>query len=559
MWRKFQIISVVFLFCCVSTPARADHDAEAYRVVPTVIGDLTSVEFQSNSYMSGFYPSHLEAAKKSDPSSPWFSKVCTSTDDPVCKGPEILREYYALFPNCTSQDQTNCIESVWGYDPMRNKVLGIFVEEWNSPNYFPADASLNMPEGRGASTWEIPGVNGSGSNLFGVVVGEHGGEYDQGRRYVNETGAKQKPFDFFISLQPTSIVSRGANASSSKFVNSDTDPNGTIFEAAAESRHCLFIDMKRCASKESFVTDARYGISIRVKNQLTPWFFGRLGAPSIQVLKGSVNTQLIVEATSLKVPIITGQMPFAKLPISFLNNFKQIKTAADLREIWGGIWNQGDAGRNALQLYDIFQSSLDPLAKVMKSAWEIRTISQVDYLGEETMTRCSGNSGFAGLVASNASVYASGPPVFSEPDQSLNYKVGSVHFDDKGNVINGFYSLSLRSDVARCLYGFTDAPINARVEVLSEGESQNVATTVLKDSNGWLNLVASGFHYSSPTVKVKLTQAKDETPVVAPISQAPIAAPQTAAVKRSITCINGKNLKKVTAVNPKCPVGYKKK
>jgi hypothetical protein len=31
------------------------------------------------------------------------------------------------------------------------------------------------------------------------------------------------------------------------------------------------------------------------------------------------------------------------------------------------------------------------------------------------------------------------------------------------------------------------------------------------------------------------------------------------ATKKTITCIKGKLVKKVTAVNPKCPAGYKKK
>jgi hypothetical protein len=42
-------------------------------------------------------------------------------------------------------------------------------------------------------------------------------------------------------------------------------------------------------------------------------------------------------------------------------------------------------------------------------------------------------------------------------------------------------------------------------------------------------------------VKVKLTQAK------------------IVVKKTSITCVKGKTSKKVTAVNPKCPTGYKKK
>jgi hypothetical protein len=35
--------------------------------------------------------------------------------------------------------------------------------------------------------------------------------------------------------------------------------------------------------------------------------------------------------------------------------------------------------------------------------------------------------------------------------------------------------------------------------------------------------------------------------------------PATTAKKTTITCIKGKITKKVTGVNPKCPIGYKKK
>jgi hypothetical protein len=37
------------------------------------------------------------------------------------------------------------------------------------------------------------------------------------------------------------------------------------------------------------------------------------------------------------------------------------------------------------------------------------------------------------------------------------------------------------------------------------------------------------------------------------------AAPMPVAKKTTITCVKGKTTKKVTAVNPKCPAGYKKK
>jgi hypothetical protein len=43
-------------------------------------------------------------------------------------------------------------------------------------------------------------------------------------------------------------------------------------------------------------------------------------------------------------------------------------------------------------------------------------------------------------------------------------------------------------------------------------------------------------------------------------SAQPLSTVKASAVKKvTITCVKGKEIKKVTAVNPKCPIGYKKK
>jgi hypothetical protein len=59
---------------------------------------------------------------------------------------------------------------------------------------------------------------------------------------------------------------------------------------------------------------------------------------------------------------------------------------------------------------------------------------------------------------------------------------------------------------------------------------------------------------------VKLSQEK-VVEIVAP-TPSPTATPTVKPVtlkKTSITCVKGKTSKKVTAINPKCPTGYKKK
>jgi hypothetical protein len=107
----------------------------------------------------------------------------------------------------------------------------------------------------------------------------------------------------------------------------------------------------------------------------------------------------------------------------------------------------------------------------------------------------------------------------------------------------------MSSAVARCLYGFSQAPIGATISIVSETGEPNIATTLVREKDGFLNLAAYNFTFSSPTVRVKLTQEKV-------IPKASVTVP---AKKISITCVKGKTSKKVTAVNPVCPKGYKKK
>jgi hypothetical protein len=71
-----------------------------------------------------------------------------------------------------------------------------------------------------------------------------------------------------------------------------------------------------------------------------------------------------------------------------------------------------------------------------------------------------------------------------------------------------------------------------------------------------VNFVASGFTFSAPTIKVKYVAPKPTPTPVATESPTPTAA---ALKKSTITCIKGKAVKKVTALKPVCPKGYKKK
>jgi hypothetical protein len=141
------------------------------------------------------------------------------------------------------------------------------------------------------------------------------------------------------------------------------------------------------------------------------------------------------------------------------------------------------------------------------------------------------------VVTTNSLVYSAGPPSYNQQTQTLDYQLTSTHLNADGTEAIGTYDLVLKSEVARCIYGFSNAPIRATISIFGANGENKVATTVINEKNGWLYLSANGFTYSSPLIKVKLTQAKNQ--------------------KYSISCVKKKVTKKVTGTKPKCPKGFK--
>jgi hypothetical protein len=196
----------------------------------------------------------------------------------------------------------------------------------------------------------------------------------------------------------------------------------------------------------------------------------------------------------------------------------------------------------------------------------IRESAQDKNVGEEvrwaveayrnSTQRClNGTNRLMGLVATNASVYDAVAPNFV--DGTLNYKVAGLHYSSNGEVSKGHYDLVMRSETARCLYGFSAAPIQASVSLLYENGEVNVSTVALSESKGWLHLGAYNFTFSSPVIAIKLIQnASAALPRPTPTQTSKIVPPTKITV---ISCVKGKVVKKVSGVTPKCPSGYKKK
>ena len=181
-------------------------------------------------------------------------------------------------------------------------------------------------------------------------------------------------------------------------------------------------------------------------------------------------------------------------------------------------------------------------------------------------TECYIKSGgdFSGVVSTNATQYISGPPTFDATNQSLDYKVAAPHYLANGKEFQGSYNLEISDTLARCLYGFTDGAISATVSVVAVDGTSRVATTSIRDVGGFLRLSAAGFTFSSPTIRVKLsqptatssTQASKSSTTTSASASTSTTSTAAKVVTKTISCVKGKTVKKVSGPAPKCPSGY---
>jgi hypothetical protein len=141
---------------------------------------------------------------------------------------------------------------------------------------------------------------------------------------------------------------------------------------------------------------------------------------------------------------------------------------------------------------------------------------------------------------------------------ALVMSVGAPHYDLDGSVIQGWYEGAIRGRYITARFGIKPqlAAGSARLEVVYTSGEIKVATITAKydAASDWLYLNGYGFSYSAPKLMVKFAKPVEEIASITEITPAKVL-PK----KKTITCVKGKTVKKVTALKPACPTGYKKK
>jgi len=498
----------------------------------------------------------------------WKQLRCSGWDDPSCASYDYLYGDLILSPCMTEADRA-CLDSVEAknsagvleklslYGEASTKKIAAF--KFQNPNEL-----VDIPAGGGLSVWKSDLKNSDGSDRYyaaHVLL-----RYNAGSNR-NTPGGKPaiSLYGFKGSVYPVKLVT---------------------------TSNCLeFVVKGQCATSLNYDGTERIALSLRMNKSLTGWIFGRMQNADFAV------SQLDNDYNKIRIAGDVTFVPELSAKVAKTDIAKDPKLEKYLRDFFtvgppglsvpmpgngsfndeaiGGLVSKTYPDFLAAQtttrlisvnfepfaLFSAFEDQLQPYSPPFSNNGRNilrQTNSIFWYFSANAYTgnnACSADkTKLHGLVVTNAPITEQGPPEFR--DGSLNYRVAGIHKNVDGSDFQGRYTYIVRSDTARCYYGFSKAPIQASVQVISSNNSSQVASVIVAERDGFIKLQADNFTFSSPTIKIKLEQPSATVPT--PLAtQAPLAKPVTKT--STLTCVKGKTIKKVTGINPRCPAGYVKK
>lgn len=422
-------------------------------------------------------------------------------------------------------DDFACVEKVKIYRDGEPAVDAEFLRETTSTPL--PENDFGAPRGGGTTIWRAPGIL-SDTGLETYAVSVHLGFVIEDGKRISYTGVSS-------AVAPVSEISdpRYHPGKILPFLREGVTwwahDNGSV-----PGYDCFATDWGKCWMRANFSDGTRVELQLRLPVAVSGWLHGRLDKTELSI--DSINSKanrVVVVANPVEVPIMYAVVD-EKQSNPRIQRILEMSTS-------GGGWNGGIGGLEwklyetdwdqTRELVSHFADSVNDQAVATQNVWSFKSIPS------DTGNKCLDQKGrLIGLVTTNAMAYEAGPPRFR--NGFLNYSTAGLHKLPTGDLAFGSYNLIIRSETARCLYRFSNAPVSATITVSGQAD-RDVATTIVSEKNGWLKLAASGFTFSQKTIRIKLSQKRT-----------------------TITCVSVANpmkTRKVTAIGPKCPSGFKKK
>lgn len=389
-----------------------------------------------------------------------------------------------ILPPCESASQINCLESFAMGSSQSAPIAGKLVRQVAGYTVAAPQAAA-IPKGGLPGIWESPVPNSSGSSLYAVNP----------RIVVSVRNGVLRAEDFQVSVWP--ISNRTDSTKTAVFFRPRDSERKASVEGAWDAQ-CAVVDQSYCAQIEEFSPGSVVNVTVRISSSITGWLKGRLTNPSISSTQfGSDANRFVLQGEPVTVPKLGARISVTDP--DFL--------ASDGRTTIGNSLGQYHALRadspTGIQFVKKLAESTKDTAMATETLWYLGTIAN-----SPSLARCAPTAGqFIGLVTTNAMAFDGGVPKFESG--FFSYNLGGLHFAPDGKTENlGSYDLAIQSDVARCLYGFSKAPISATITVTGSTGEQKVAVTQVSEKAGWLSLSAKDFTFSENQIKVQLRQAK---------------------------------------------------
>ncbi|MEY4165928.1 MAG: hypothetical protein RL419_1770 [Actinomycetota bacterium] len=526
--RPSRVVLSLLLIASALTFAGSARAAEVHvdEVVPVLndqVDSWTGIEFRDRAQPASWFSMILPYPRDGR------AKPCLSPTEGRCSTTASV-DYQAVLQRCTTPTELNCISGFGSVDASGSRTEATFDRLIPTSGLwdFAANTSIDLPAGGPGQLFSLPSAPHAGGDDYYLRARLEGGRTTAGKFTLR---------DLDISLYAVELVESTCTDKciTSYYYNQSQDIwnlNGgylptvdgkTEQQCIVTSEKLVGRDVHLCAARRRIPLDRNFYVTVRLGQTPVGWLHGRLDSPKIAINSSTTSsaTTIDIQGAPVVVPIVKTGLLWAQVPAAL----QAVYAKGDLwpkSEDYGGSSNSDSpanlaipdkrritykpspSGPPGIEELKAWLPLVSDKATANMSTWGIRTLNSTEMSGVNTCF--TKDKTLSGLVTTNATQYAAGPPALNKKTSSLDYQVAAPHLTSSGEVFGGVYHLVMRSDVARCIYGFGRAPLKATISVIEENGSPATATTNVSEADGWLRMSAAGFTHSAPVIRATLTE-----------------------------------------------------
>lgn len=383
-------------------------------------------------------------------------QTCPAIDKGPCAKANVIA-MTVVFPHCSGQRTSDCVESLYSRDGRRVQAqpAGVFRPDGHST--FPAfrlSDGTSIPGSGELPLFRLPETPHSGGELYALSMSLGGVLSRMPQGWVSQ------PPEVAVHLVPVALIPK-----------SDS-------EASCEDEESVSGDL--CLVMSHRLTDTRLGASVRVGPTFGSWVFGRVADLSIDVKPAGKGSLLTVEGRPAATPEAVGLShcePAAPFLGQVCPNFAS------------QVWRTTAGSPNSLKDWRNWAPYVGSRSDAIVRRWSFAS----NGARNSSLASCLTPGELSGWISTDVMAFEAVPPAWN--GRSLDFGVAGPPLTPTGERASGDYEFFLRSSVAQCLWKGRDVARQATVQVIDAGASTHVTTTSVGESKGWLRFVARNFGF----------------------------------------------------------------